>query len=47
MRYRIGASGKERINSFNEYLKQILSICFPAMHRYLLWSAAEKQHVFR
>lgn len=47
MRYRIGASGKERINAVNEFLKQILNICFPALQRYLMWSAANEKHLFR
>jgi hypothetical protein len=47
MRYRIGATGKERISTVNEFFKQILNICFPALDRYLMWSASEQQHISR
>ena len=44
--FRIGATGKERINTLNEYYRQILNISFPALHRYMLWTASEQKHLF-
>jgi hypothetical protein len=41
LRYRIGATGKERINTINEYFRQIVNLSLPALHRYMMWSAAE------
>lgn len=46
LRYRISATGKERIGILNEHLKQISSNCFPALTRYLMWSACEGRHFF-
>lgn len=46
MRYRIGATGKERVNSLNENFKHAIHMCFPALHRYLIWSASEGKHLF-
>jgi hypothetical protein len=46
MRYRIGATGKERVNSVNDYFQSILNICFPPLQRYLMWSAANSEHLF-
>jgi hypothetical protein len=46
LRYRIGATGKERINTINEYFRQIVNLSLPALHRYMMWSAAEGKHLF-
>lgn len=46
LRSRIGATGKERINTINEYFRQIVNLSLPALHRYMMWSAAEKKHLF-
>jgi vacuolar-type H+-ATPase subunit H len=46
LRYRISATGKERVNSVNEYFRQIANTCFPALNRYLMWSALERRHLF-
>lgn len=46
LRYRIGATGKERINTINEYFRQIVNLSLPALHRYMMWSAAEGRHLF-
>jgi polyhydroxyalkanoate synthesis regulator phasin len=41
LRYRIGAAGKERISTINEYFRQIVNLSLPALHRYMMWSATE------
>jgi hypothetical protein len=46
MIYRFGATGKERKNNINESYKQIISLAPPSMHRYFLWAAREKVHLF-
>jgi hypothetical protein len=46
LRYRIGATGRERINTINEYFRQIVNLSLPALHRYMMWSAAEGRHLF-
>lgn len=46
LRYRIGATGHERINTINEYFRQIVNLSLPALHRYMMWSAAEGRHLF-
>ena len=46
LRYKIGATGRERINTINEYFKQIVNLSLPALHRYMMWSAAEGRHLF-
>lgn len=46
LRSRIGATGKERINTINEYFRQIVNLSLPALHRYMMWSASEKKHLF-
>jgi hypothetical protein len=40
LRTRIGATGRERVNTINEYFKQIVNISFPALHRYMMWTAS-------
>jgi hypothetical protein len=46
LRTRIGATGRERVNTINEYFKQIVNISFPALHRYMMWTASERKHLF-
>ena len=46
LRSRIGATGKERISTINEYFRQIVNLSLPALHRYMMWSAAEEKHLF-
>lgn len=46
LRYKIGATGKQRINTINEYFRQIVNLSLPALHRYMMWSAAENRHLF-
>jgi hypothetical protein len=46
LRYKIGAAGKERINTINEYFRQIVNLSLPALHRYMMWSATEENHLF-
>lgn len=46
IQYRIGANGRERVNTLNEYFKQIVNISFPALHRYMMWTASEGKHLF-
>lgn len=46
LRFRISATGKERVNTVNEYFRQIVNNCFPALNRYLMWSAIEGKHIF-
>lgn len=46
LRSRIGATGKERINTINEYFRQIVNLSLPALHRYMMWSASEGKHLF-
>ncbi len=43
---RIGATGKMRVNLFNQYFKQILNVGFTVLYRYMLWSASEAKHAF-
>lgn len=44
--WRMGATGKERVMKLNECFKQIINLSLPALHRYMLWSASEKKHLF-
>lgn len=46
IRSKIGATGRERVNTINEYFKQIVNISFPALHRYMMWTASERKHLF-
>ena len=46
LRSRIGATGRERISTINEYFRQIVNLSLPALHRYMMWSAAEEKHLF-
>ena len=46
LRSRIGATGRERINTINEYFRQIVNLSLPALHRYMMWSASEGRHLF-
>jgi len=46
LRTRIGTTGRERVNTINEYFKQIVNISFPALHRYMMWTASERKHLF-
>lgn len=44
--FRVGATGKERMMKINECFKQIINLSLPALHRYMLWMASEKKHLF-
>lgn len=46
MFYRVGATGKERINKLNEYFKQVINHSIPAISRYFLWSSSSEKHWF-
>lgn len=39
IRFRMGATGKERVNKVHECFKQIINLSLPALHRYILWAA--------
>lgn len=39
MRYRLGATGKERVMKVNEFFKQIIHLSLPPVLRHLVWDA--------
>ncbi|KAL4506053.1 hypothetical protein ABPG72_013814 [Tetrahymena utriculariae] len=46
LRFRLGATGKERITAINYFFKQILDICIPTHFRYLLYTADAEEDMF-
>lgn len=44
--WRIGANGVERQGTINYYFKQMINIYFPALHRYMMWTADESIELF-
>lgn len=47
LKYRIGASGKERQAKINYFFKNIINTLFPALHRYLLHIASRSLDIFQ
>lgn len=45
MRFRLGATGKERVTAVNYFFKQILDICLPTHFRYFLHTAEAGEFV--
>jgi len=39
IQYRFGATGKERVQLIDYYLKQICDLMIPDVHKYMLYSA--------
>lgn len=46
LKLRVGASCKERQTCINYYFKQWIHLCYPALHRFLMWTATEGTHYF-
>lgn len=46
LKLKVGAMCKERQNTINYYFKQWIHLCYPALHRFLLWTATEGKHDF-
>lgn len=46
LRFRLGASGKERTSAINFFFKQIIDLNVPVHMKYLLWTAAEGKDLF-
>jgi hypothetical protein len=38
--------GSEREGTVNYYFKQIMNVCFPALHRYMMWTAERNTEFF-
>jgi hypothetical protein len=41
LRNRVGATGSERQGKITYIFKQIIHLSFPALHRYLMWTAKD------
>lgn len=46
LRNKVGVKGTERQGKTTYIFKQIIHMCFPALHRYFMWTANSKSHYF-
>ena len=46
LKVKIGATCKERQNMIDYYFKQWVHLCYPALHRFFMWTAEVGRHDF-